>query len=111
MGKSKALFLVDGTAALNPRTATTSFPERSFVAFGNPSARGSQLASSRMASPHGKGIVRSAVQSIIERSEMACSLMGEDFRGVPFGKLTTANIASLSIACSVIAAISIAFGA
>ena len=51
------------------------------------------------------------LSDIIDASEMACSLMTEDFKGVAYNTFTRASIASLSIGCTLVAIVSLAFGA
>ena len=111
MGKSMTKFYVDGTAALKPKRYSQSLDDSSFVAFRG-SSQHSHMRPQRNqvksgSAPHAKSIL----QDVLERSEMACSLLTEDVKGVSYGRLTSGNIVSISTACAIIAIISIAFGA
>ena len=56
------------------------------------------------------GIVRRA-RSVLESSEMYCSLRYEDYKGVPYHMFTRGGIAALSGAGSLLAILSIVVGA
>lgn len=111
MGKNETKFFVDGTAALKVDRTRAYAESPSFVAFRGSSKHSANRPSAyQRVSGSGNRLVDTVVD-VFERSEMACSLMLEDVKGVPYGVLSKANIATLSIACGVVATLSIIFGA
>ena len=108
MGKSTANFFVDGTAALDPRRHPKS-PDNRFVAFKGTTKRPQEYPKQRIAGADASR--HSVLRDVLERSEMACSLATEDVKGVSYDVFTKANVATISIACSVIGVLSILFGA
>lgn len=111
MGKSTTKFYVDGTAALKPKRYSKSFDDGMFVAFKGSSQHNHARSQRNQLKPGSAPHAKSVLQDVIERSEMACSLLTEDVKGVSYGRLTSGNIVSISTACAIIAIISIAIGA
>lgn len=112
MGKSMTKFYVDGTAALKPKRHSQSLDNSTFVAFKGSSRHDrTRLQRNQAAKPASAPHAKTVLQDVLERSEMACSLLTEDVKGVSYGLFTSGNIASISTACAIIAILSIAFGA
>ena len=111
MGKNETKFFVDGTAALKVDRKRAYADSPSFVAFHGSSQHSTKRQNVPQRSVGSGNRLVDAVVDAFERSEMACSLMLEDVKGVPYGLLSNANIATLSIACGVVATLSIIFGA
>ena len=111
MGKSMTKFYVDGTAALKPKRYSQSLDNGTFVAFKGSSQHNRTRLQRNQAESGSDPRAKSILQDVLERSEMACSLLIEDVKGVSYGLFTPSNIASISTACAIIAIISIAIGA
>ena len=111
MGKSMTKFYVDGTAALKPKRYSQSLDSGTFVAFKGSSQHNRTRLQRNQAESGSDPRAKSILQDVLERSEMACSLLTEDVKGVSYGLFTPSNIASISTACAIIAIISIAIGA
>ena len=111
MNEKRAIFLVDGTAALDPGFASISqkrmatiipFPER------KSSSRGARCEG---AAASAQPSIRKRVLDVLLASEMYCSLMFEDVRGCRYGKFTPTAISVLSASSAVVAALALFFGA
>ena len=118
MSKKMADFYVDGTAALKVEYADNKTSAPSFTAFDCSYNRRSQQPPAPCPRPEGararrtrKRSFKDSARSVFERSEMACSLLFEDVRGVPYHAFSKANIATLSVATSAIAIVSLVLGA
>ena len=111
MAKSERFFYTDGTAALKLESAAPCTSSPSFVAFrGSNRHMSSNDAHGAQPLPSSHGL-KSFAQGVLERSEMFCSLVLEDFRGVSYNMLTSSNITTLSVASAVVAILAIAIGA
>ena len=108
---SRSVLYTDGTAALDIAAVRKHPMLLHVTAFrggkAEPSAASGRV---RAADSARNGIARRA-RSVLESSEMYCSLRYEDYRGVPYHMFTRGGIAALSGAGSLLAILSIVVGA
>ena len=115
MKRNSSMYGINGTSALKPVHQQGESPRvqsSSFAAKPGGAVRSNVRYQPRSASQPKSTNKRlfDIAKDIFERSEMACSLLLEDHRGVPYGAFSHLNIATLSIASTAIAIVSIAVG-
>ena len=109
--RSRSVLYANGTAALDIAAVCERPMLLHVTAFKGGKAEPSTVSGlARAAGSARHGIARRA-RSILESSEMYCSLRYEDYKGVPYHMFTRGGIAVLSGAGSLLAILSIVVGA
>ena len=111
MNEYSPIFYVDGTAALKVSTRS-SVQGTTFTAFKCSSERSEHKPVERPVRMAKRPVGFSAtVRSIMESSEMFCSLLTEDFRGCAYHVFSNTGIATLATGSAVVAILALVLGA
>ena len=108
MMRSEQKYRTNGTAALKPSYSTQSAHSTSFMAFAG--KRPSSHAVSTRLETKPQRRFSDVVVDILQRSEMVCSLLFEDVKGVPYRMLSRSDIATLTSASAALAVVAIVLG-
>lgn len=103
-------FDVEGTSALKSQAFPSPKADAAIIPFPNSVREGQDFNLARFLSPLVARTRRKAL-SVLEASEMYCSLRFEDFRGCAYGIFNRKGICALTLATSAMAVASLVFGA